>query len=490
MDKESSVISRIKNGIMSIISRLKEKNTEPDITDEKEQPVDSESISRSETENKAETCLNENKELLIDFKKELGESIDSILNKLVYGIRGLLEDEYKDRLEGLERSIEELKKEKEEKIVSDLKAYKEELKDVRNLAETAKSSSEENVEKIAKITIEESEIEELKRKIEKIGEKKLPDVLRDESKGTTTVSDYIKQAPEEVLKPMRNLEESEILELKNKLEKIRDMKLSDISDDKLNGITAVLDYKKKASDEDIKAIGEMGSYDISEEKLKRLRIIMGIYGRLPGGSNKESKLDKSTLLSDFLERLQDRVNNMNIRLLHNEGVMLLRKGAFRKADVCFTAITNLDPNLKGAWLNKGFALGKLGNIDEEIRCYEKALGYLFSWSSVPGDDKEKLVRFLSKDLEIDWAENAEIKKSNDSMTISIFKDENTAKIIMDDKKEKAILKISDGRSIDLKVKKEKDKLNIYALSKDEDRYEKAWHNLKIAKRKKGKSAQR
>ena len=73
MNKKLALISRIKNGIMSIISRPKEKNTEPGVTEEKKQPVDSEPISRSE--NKTETHSPENKELLIDLKKELGESI-------------------------------------------------------------------------------------------------------------------------------------------------------------------------------------------------------------------------------------------------------------------------------------------------------------------------------------------------------------------------------------------------------------------------------
>jgi tetratricopeptide (TPR) repeat protein len=393
MNKKSALISRIKNRIMSIISKLQNRNTEPDVTEEKEQTVDSEPISRSA--NKTETHSSDKKEL-IELKTELGESIATILNKLFDGISGVLEKEYKDRLIGLEKSIEELKKEKIEQVAPDLK---EELEEVRNLAETAKSISEGNIEKIENIT-EESEIEKLEEKIEKMIDIKLSDISDDKLKGITTVLDYIKQAPEGDIGMIRSLEESEIEKLKDKIEKIEEMKLNDISDDKLKGITTVLDHIKQASDEDIKAIGVMGSNSISEEKLKRLRIIMGIYGRLPGEGNKESKQDKSTLLSDFLKMLQDRVNNINIRLLYNEGVMLLRKGDFCKADVCFTEITNLDPDIKGAWLNKGFALGKLGNIDEEIRCYEEA------------------------------------------------------------------------------------------LSKDKDRYEKAWHNLKIAKRKKGKSAQR
>jgi hypothetical protein len=66
-----------------------------------------------------------------------------------------------------------------------------------------------------------------------------------------------------------------------------------------------------------------------------------------------------------------------------------------------------------------------------------------------------------EDIGIDWAENAEVYKSNDDTTISIYTDENSAEIMMDGKKEKAILKINDGRSHDLKVKVENGKLNIH-----------------------------
>ena len=104
---------------------------------------------------------------------------------------------------------------------------------------------------------------------------------------------------------------------------------------------------------------------------------------------------------------------------------------------------------------------------------------LFSWDSVPEDDNEKLIRFLKDDLNIGWAKNAKIRKSNDGMTISISKDENSAEIKRDlkkvlfgpfsriEKKEgNAILKIRDGRTYNLKVETVNDKLNIHK-SKEE-----------------------
>jgi hypothetical protein len=83
--------------------------------------------------------------------------------------------------------------------------------------------------------------------------------------------------------------------------------------------------------------------------------------------------------------------------------------------------------------------------------------YLFSWDNVPGNDSERLLIFLLDDLDIDWAENAEIRKSDDGKIICIFKDENSAEIMIDEEKEKATLKIGDGKIIDLKVKKENGK---------------------------------
>ena len=87
--------------------------------------------------------------------------------------------------------------------------------------------------------------------------------------------------------------------------------------------------------------------------------------------------------------------------------------------------------------------------------------YFFRWDLVPGDENERLIRVLRDDFAIDWAENAEISKL-DKDTIRIFKDGNKAEIHLDkNKKIKATLKISDGRTHILKVKREKGKLNIY-----------------------------
>ena len=92
--------------------------------------------------------------------------------------------------------------------------------------------------------------------------------------------------------------------------------------------------------------------------------------------------------------------------------------------------------------------------------------HLFSWDNVPGDDSKRLLKFLLHGLNIDWAEDAEISKSDDGRTIRISKYENYAEIIIDDAKKKATLRISDAeKTHDLKVKEMKDgKLHIYPSS--------------------------
>ncbi|NIA10216.1 MAG: hypothetical protein GWP10_10960 [Nitrospiraceae bacterium] len=88
--------------------------------------------------------------------------------------------------------------------------------------------------------------------------------------------------------------------------------------------------------------------------------------------------------------------------------------------------------------------------------------HLFRWDKIPENDRERFLSYLSNYHNICWAESAEIRKSDDDKTIYIFKDENSAEVTIDEKEEKALLKISDDKTPhDLKVKKESDELNIY-----------------------------
>ena len=92
--------------------------------------------------------------------------------------------------------------------------------------------------------------------------------------------------------------------------------------------------------------------------------------------------------------------------------------------------------------------------------------YLFSWDSIPGNDDEKLQRYLRDYHNIDWAKNAEISKSRDGKTIRLSKVDNSVEIRMDTEEEKATLKISGGNTHELTVKKENGRLNIYEKNKN------------------------
>jgi hypothetical protein len=90
--------------------------------------------------------------------------------------------------------------------------------------------------------------------------------------------------------------------------------------------------------------------------------------------------------------------------------------------------------------------------------------YLYNWNVSGNDSKEELERALRDNFRIDWVEDANINKSNDNRTIYITKDDDSAEIIMDEKKEKATLKISDDQTYELKVKTENGKLKIYYVN--------------------------
>jgi len=100
-------------------------------------------------------------------------------------------------------------------------------------------------------------------------------------------------------------------------------------------------------------------------------------------------------------------------------------------------------------------------LEDYYIIYNDLFPYSFSWDNIPGNDNEKLISWLMADYDISWTESAKICKSDDGKTIRIFKDKNSAEIMIDEKKEKATLKISDGRTCNIEIKKENDKLNLY-----------------------------
>ncbi|MEA3323952.1 MAG: HEAT repeat domain-containing protein [Euryarchaeota archaeon] len=86
----------------------------------------------------------------------------------------------------------------------------------------------------------------------------------------------------------------------------------------------------------------------------------------------------------------------------------------------------------------------------------KGLKYLLRWDSIPGNDSDRLLKYLLNDHDANWAERAKIHKSDDK-TLIISKDKNSAEIKIDERGEKATLKLSDGRTCDLNVRTKKAK---------------------------------
>ncbi|KAF5432768.1 hypothetical protein C5S36_07970 [Candidatus Methanophagaceae archaeon] len=115
---------------------------------------------------------------------------------------------------------------------------------------------------------------------------------------------------------------------------------------------------------------------------------------------------------------------------------------------------------------------KIKELNKIAREGEELSGrYFFSWDSIPGNDNERLLRYLRDCIGIDWADDdAKIRKSDDVKTIYISKDENSVEILIDEENEKATLtlKISNGitheLNHELKVKNENGKLNIYTYT--------------------------
>jgi hypothetical protein len=97
-------------------------------------------------------------------------------------------------------------------------------------------------------------------------------------------------------------------------------------------------------------------------------------------------------------------------------------------------------------------------IAEEFEC-------LFSWNNVPGKDSEKVLKFIGKKSDIDWMENATVEKSQDGRSIDVVNGKNSAKITISERKKRATLTISGGRTYKLEVKKENDERKIYEADK-------------------------
>lgn len=91
--------------------------------------------------------------------------------------------------------------------------------------------------------------------------------------------------------------------------------------------------------------------------------------------------------------------------------------------------------------------------------------YLFSWDDIPGNDNERLIGFLKKRFNIEWAGNAKIEKIEEGKTITLSFESNFLSLKLNADKTKVSLKIDDGRTNEFIAKTENNKLNIYTIDK-------------------------
>ncbi len=109
--------------------------------------------------------------------------------------------------------------------------------------------------------------------------------------------------------------------------------------------------------------------------------------------------------------------------------------------------------------NLGLAYAALGQVERALEYYEQALAI----SQEIGDRRNE-GNWLGN-LGIAYSDLGQEGRATEyyKQALAISKDENSTEIMMDEKKQKATLKISDGRTRDLNVKTEDGKLNIYMM---------------------------
>ena len=307
------------------------------------------------------TIIREAMEKLLEFDEKVDKGRKDISNTILEGISGLGAT-YDERLTGLEEDIKELKcKEGKEKGVDFIFSEEEYLfstdidaeleDDLNNGIVSGKLKNEFKTKKGITLSENVTIIKEKEDRWTLTNEEKIYCIKKqdgkflvyDKSKGVAeTLSSVQKEHLEKIVKTI--LGESGIEDLKDRIGELYGMGSINLEDDEFN------------------------------KELKRVRLIMGIVSLLPEKDKGIPELDEVNIqLIDVLARSKKFMSDMYTRLLHNEGVMLLKTGAFKNAYECFNRITIINPSRKGAWLNRGVAAGKLGDIDNEIESYKKAL---------------------------------------------------------------------------------------------------------------------
>jgi hypothetical protein len=87
--------------------------------------------------------------------------------------------------------------------------------------------------------------------------------------------------------------------------------------------------------------------------------------------------------------------------------------------------------------------------------------YVFTWENVPGNDEDRLARFLIRDYDQKWVRRAKFKKNDETDIIRIVYKDKLIKLSLNANREKCFFKIGDRDNIILTTKPKPDGLRIY-----------------------------
>jgi len=87
--------------------------------------------------------------------------------------------------------------------------------------------------------------------------------------------------------------------------------------------------------------------------------------------------------------------------------------------------------------------------------------YLFCWDCVPGEDNEKLLKFLSREFSLAWVKSASIEKIDEDQTIRVFIDSNELLLKLNRAENELNLILDDGRISNLIAVEKTDNLMIF-----------------------------
>jgi hypothetical protein len=102
------------------------------------------------------------------------------------------------------------------------------------------------------------------------------------------------------------------------------------------------------------------------------------------------------------------------------------------------------------------------DILEKNRDYcEIKFKYLFTWDEIPGKENDKFVEIIETKFGISWIKTAEMKKTDDDMTITAIEEMKSLSLKRNDEKNEVILEINGEKRYDFILKREYGDLNVY-----------------------------